>query len=77
MDVCRDATVVVRVSISFTRSAVVGSDMAEGIDAAANGGERAVRGGGAVDEDELRLVADTRLSRASGPRVADPWLRSL
>jgi hypothetical protein len=67
---------VVRVSISFARSTVVGSNMAEGIDAAANGGERAMLGGGAADEDEERRVADTRLSRASGPRVAGPWLRS-
>jgi hypothetical protein len=85
MDVCRDATVVVRVSIIFARSAVVGSDMAEGIDTTANGGERGGLGGGAAlggccgggeDEDKERRVADTRLSRASGPRVADPWLRS-
>jgi hypothetical protein len=84
-DVCRDATVVVRVSIIFARSAVVGSDMAEGIDTTANGGERGGLGGGAAlggccgggeDEDKERRVADTRLSRASGPRVADPWLRS-
>jgi hypothetical protein len=67
---------VVRVSISFTRSAVVGSVMAEGIDVAANGGERAGWVGGTADGDEERLVADTRLSRVSGPRVAGPRLRS-
>jgi hypothetical protein len=76
MDVCRDTTVVVRVSISFARSAVVSSDMAAGIDAVANGGERAGRVGGTEDGDEELLVADTRLSRASGPRVAGPRLRS-
>ena len=75
-DICRDATVVVRVSISFTRSAMVGSDMAEGIDAAADGGERAEWVGGTTDGDEERLVADTRMSRAPGPRVAGPRLRS-
>jgi hypothetical protein len=37
----------VRVSIIFARSAVVGADMAEGIDVAANGGERGGLGGGA------------------------------
>jgi hypothetical protein len=75
----------VRVSISFSRSAVVGSDMAEGIEAAANGGKWGGLGGGAAvggccgggaDEDDERRVADNRLSRASGPRVAGPWLRS-
>jgi hypothetical protein len=76
MDICRDATVVVRVSISFARSAVVGSDMAEGIDATADGGERAEWVGGTADGDEECLVAKTRLSRALGPRVAGPRLRS-
>jgi hypothetical protein len=76
---------VVRVSISFARLAVVSSDMVEGIDAAANGGERSGLGGGATvggccgdeaDEDEEHRIADIRLSRASGPRVDGPWLRS-
>jgi hypothetical protein len=84
-DVCRDATVVVRVSIILARSAVVGSDMAEVIDAADDGGERGGLGGsaavvrccgGGADEDEERRVVDTRLSRTSGPRVDGPWLRS-
>jgi hypothetical protein len=75
-DICRNATVVVRVSISFVRLAVVGSDMAEGIDATTDGGERVEWVGGTADGDEERLVADTRLSRASGPRVAGPRLRS-
>jgi hypothetical protein len=75
-DIYRDATIVVRVSISFARSAVVGSDMAEGIDATVDGGERAEWVGGTADGDEEHLVTDTRLSRASGPRVAGPRLRS-
>jgi hypothetical protein len=66
----------VRVSISLARSAVVGSDMDEGIDAMANGGERAGWVGGTADGDEECLVADTKLSRASGLRVAGPRLRS-
>jgi hypothetical protein len=66
----------VKVSISFTRSAVDGAVMAEGLDAAADGGERAEWVGNTVEGDEERLVADTRLSRAPGPRVAGPRLRS-
>jgi hypothetical protein len=67
---------VVKVSISFARSAVDGADMVEGLDAAADGGERAEWVGGTTDGDEERLVTDTRLSRAPGPRVAGPRLRS-
>jgi hypothetical protein len=33
-------------------------------------------GGGGTSEDEERLEADIRLSRASMLKVADPWLRS-
>ncbi|KAG8065119.1 hypothetical protein GUJ93_ZPchr0004g40457 [Zizania palustris] len=76
-DVCRVATVMVRVSIRRVRSAVVGSDMADWGDAAAN---RGVWGGlfggaavedccGGANEDEECWESDTRLSRASGPRM--------
>jgi hypothetical protein len=54
-DVCRDGTVMVRVSIIFARSAVVGADMAEGIDTAANGGERGGLGGGAAVGDVVAV----------------------
>jgi hypothetical protein len=50
--------------------------MAEGLNAAADGGERAEWVGGTADGDEDRMVADTRLSRATRPRVAGPKLRS-
>jgi hypothetical protein len=76
MDICRDATVVVKVSISFVGSAVDGADMVEGLDAVANGGERAEWVGGTADGDEECLVTDTRLSRLPGPWVADPRLQS-
>jgi hypothetical protein len=49
--------------------------MAEGIDAAADGGELTKWVGGTADGAEERLVADTRFSRASGPRVAGTRLR--
>ena len=54
---------------------MVGSAMAEVIEAAADGGERCGLGGGAevegccgggAEEDEERLEPDTRLSKASG-----------
>jgi hypothetical protein len=66
-------------------------DGEEGVLAVAVGGglERAAAGGGlgfaaaggvddgaAAEEDKDRLDRDTRLSRASSPRVAGPWLRS-
>jgi hypothetical protein len=81
MVVYRDATVVAKVSIIMARSAVVGSDMAKGIDVVADGGERGglsggtvvggCCGGGAVEDEEHR-VSDTRLSRMSRLRVAGP-----
>jgi hypothetical protein len=49
---------VVRVSIIFARSTVVGSDVAEGINAAANGDERGGLGGGAAVGD---VVAAERM----------------
>ena len=64
---------------------MVGSAMADVTEAEADGGERGGLGGGVevegccgngAEEDEERLEADTRLSRASRPRVAGPWLRS-
>ena len=64
---------------------MVGSAMADVTEAAADGGERGGLDGGVevggccgngAEEDEERLEADTRLSRASRPRVAGPWLRN-
>jgi hypothetical protein len=83
--VYRFVTVVVRDSIILARSAVVGSDMAEVTEAAANGGdggglgkdaEAMVGCGGGAEDDKERLEPDTRLSRASNPRIAGPRLRS-
>lgn len=63
----------------------LGPPLVEVIDVAANGGKLGGLGGGVAvgrccgggaDEDEVRRVADTRLSRTSGPWVAGPWLWS-
>ena len=76
-DDCRDVTVAVRASIILAKSAVVGSDMAEETEAAADGGDGGGRGGGcSVEEAEERLEPDTKLSRASVPKTAGPRLRS-
>jgi hypothetical protein len=66
----RDSTVVLRSSRSPMAAAqdVVDEDAGEG-GAAAGGGEGVWRGEEALDRD-------TRLSRASNPLDAGPWLRS-
>jgi hypothetical protein len=50
---------------------------ADGGEWPAAGGGEAAAGSGAEDRaDEDRRNRDTRLSRASGPQEAGPWLRS-
>lgn len=82
----KEATLVVKASINLARSAVVGSSMVDVTEAAADGDEKGGLGGGTevegfcggdAEEDEECLESDTRLSRALGPSVARPRLRSL
>jgi hypothetical protein len=81
----KDATLVVKASISLAMSAVVGSTMVDVTEVAADGDERGGLGGGTevegccsggADEYEECLEYDTRLSRALGPSVAGPRLQS-
>jgi len=72
-----------RVSMSFAKSVVVGSAMGDDMWAVEDEGEVGIGGmvaagwtGGGAAEEEDRLEADTRLSRAWAPRVAGPLLLS-
>lgn len=84
IEACISFMAVVRASTEVLRS--LGSPMPGGQDApedesedggaAAGGGEDVAGGGETARRGEDRLERDTRLSRASGPRVAGPRLRS-
>jgi hypothetical protein len=72
---------VVKAWIILARSAVDGSAMGEDMEAAEVEGEAGVGGvvvvgwgGGGAAEDEGRLEADIRLSRAWTLKVGGPWL---
>jgi hypothetical protein len=73
----------VRVWMSFAKSAMVGLAMGEDMEAVEDEGEVGTNGvavagwaGGGAAEEEERLEADTRLSRALAPKVGGPWLLS-
>lgn len=64
--------------MSLASSALVGSAMGEGMEAAEDDGDAGgvVAGGGGAGMEEDLLESDTRLSRTLVPKVGGPWLLS-